>query len=110
VNRRNYPGDREAPYGRPPQIARRPSRDAKPPSRQPDNSATGCESAYLNALVERACELVVVLRQGDNIVGRLAWYDQTCLKLTPSDGSPSLVIPKGNIKYLYEAAILQAVS
>jgi len=60
--------------------------------------------------METACELVVVLRQGDCIIGQLAWYDQTCLKLTPSDGSPSLLIPKGSIKYLYEAATLQAAS
>jgi hypothetical protein len=57
-----------------------------------------------------ALELVVVLRQGDHITGRLAWYDTACLKLIPSDGSPSLIIPKASIKYLYEAAILQAVS
>jgi len=54
--------------------------------------------------MEAGCELVVVLRQGDRIAGRLAWYDQSCLKIAPSDGSPSLLIPKESIKYLYEAA------
>jgi hypothetical protein len=60
--------------------------------------------------METARELIVVLRQGDRIAGRLAWYDRTCLKIAPSDGSPSLLIPKESIKYLYEAAMLQATS
>ena len=60
--------------------------------------------------MEAACDLVVVLRQGDRIAGRLAWYDQACLKIAPSDGSPGLLIPKRSIKYLYEAAAAPSVA
>jgi hypothetical protein len=67
-----------------------------------DVSVTGYESSYFYSLMQSACELMVVLREGDQIVGRLAWYDQACLKITPSAGTPSLVIPKESIKYLYE--------
>jgi hypothetical protein len=68
-----------------------------------DNAAsTHCESAYLHSLAQAACELVFVLRQGDQITGYLNWYDESCLKVTPSDGSPHLLIPKGSLKYLYE--------
>lgn len=108
MNRRNYPQDRE--YRRPQMGERRPSHGRPPPSRRDDDSGTGCESRYLHSLMETARELVVVLRQGDSITGQLAWYDHTCLKLTPSNGSPSLLIPKTSIKYLYETARLQAIS
>ncbi len=108
MNRRNYDRDRGTQYGRPSAGERRPSRGESPASRRPDDSGTGCESRYLRSLVETARELVVVLRQGDCLTGQLAWYDHTCLKLTPSNGSPSLLIPKASIKYLYEAALLQA--
>jgi sRNA-binding regulator protein Hfq len=70
-----------------------------------DPSVTGCESVYLYSLMESAAEVMVVLRQGEQISGRLAWYDQACLKLTPGDGSPGLIISKASIKYIYETAV-----
>ena len=57
---------------------------------------------YFETLMQSAISLVIVLQQGDQIVGRLAWYDHACLKITPVNGSPSLLIPKTSIKYLYE--------
>ncbi len=57
---------------------------------------------YFETLMQSAISLVIVLQQGDQIVGRLAWYDHACLKITPANGSPSLLIPKTSIKYLYE--------
>ena len=109
MNRKDYPRDQASQYRRPPRFERQSSRDTAPSSRLLDGSGTGRESQYLNSLVETACELVIVLRQGDCLTGQLAWYDQTCVKLTPSDGSPSLLIPKTSIKYLYEGTRHQAV-
>src|SRR5947207_8350986 len=80
-----------------------PRHDASPPA-PADRLETGCESDYLNSLIGANLELMVVLRQGEHIAGQLVWYDLACLKLAPSDGSPSLLIPKANIKYLYEVA------
>ncbi|MGH9852935.1 MAG: Hfq-like protein [Blastocatellia bacterium] len=114
MNRRNGFGSREgrlkrpssdrprSPRREPPRSeSRRPiGEDAWPGER--DDSVTGCERRYLESLMETATSLVVVLEQGDRIVGRLAWYDNACLKVRPADGSPSLLIPKTNIKYLYE--------
>jgi hypothetical protein len=57
---------------------------------------------YFEALMADGASVVIVLQQGDRIIGRLAWYDQACLKVRPDDGSPSLLIPKASIKYLYE--------
>lgn len=67
-----------------------------------DRTSTHCESNYLQSLMSDVCEIVCVLRQGEQITGHLAWYDEHCLKVTPSNGSPSLLIPKGSLKYLYE--------
>lgn len=103
MNRSNYHRDRGDRFRRPSSSERRPPHESQR-HRSVDSSITGCESHYLSSLMERSLELVVVLRQGDQIAGRLAWYDQMCLKIAPSDGSPSLLIPKANIKYLYEAA------
>jgi hypothetical protein len=68
-----------------------------------DASITGFESRYLSSLMETSSPIVVVLQQGERVAGRLVWYDQGCLKITPTDGSPSLLIPKISIKYLHEA-------
>lgn len=68
-----------------------------------DASITGFESRYLSSLMETSSPIVVVLQQGERVAGRLVWYDQGCLKIAPTDGSPSLLIPKISIKYLHEA-------
>jgi hypothetical protein len=57
---------------------------------------------YFESLMADATSVVIVLQQGDQIIGRLAWYDQACLKVKPDDGSPGLLIPKASIKYIYE--------
>jgi hypothetical protein len=118
VNQRNGFGSRDGRFKRPfsdrPQAPRRePARtkvEDSSPSEPPDDSVTGCERRYLESLVMAATPLVVVLQQGDQIVGRLAWYDQACLKVKPADGSPSLLIPKANIKYLYEESATQPIA
>jgi sRNA-binding regulator protein Hfq len=54
--------------------------------------------------MDTGCNLVFVLRNGEEISGQLSWYDQHCLKISPRGGSPGLLIPKHTIKYLYEAS------
>lgn len=111
-NGRNDQRGRGPQHKRPPMS--RPHQRREPQSRQEpvstDRLETGCESDYLNSLIGAKLELMVVLRQGDHIAGQLVWYDLACLKLAPSDGSPSLLIPKGNIKYLYEVAVSEPLS
>ena len=111
-NRRNDQRDqrgRGSQHKRPsmsrPQPRREPQmRQEAPAPASADRLDTGRESDYLNSLIGANLELMVVLRQGERIAGQLVWYDLACLKLAPSDGSPSLLIPKANIKYLYEVA------
>jgi hypothetical protein len=54
--------------------------------------------------------LVIVLRQGERILGRIAWHDKACIKIAPSDGSASLLIPKTSIKYLYEEVLSHLIA
>ncbi len=102
MNRRDYPGDRNRPFRQFAPGPRKSHHVAPPRPKVTDSSATGSESTYLLSLMETAVELMVVLKQGDQIPGRLVWYDQGCLKIAPSDNAPSLLILKHNIKYLYE--------
>lgn len=118
VNHRNGFGNRDGrikrPYGNRPQgLRREPPRtnvEDPPQSAAPDDSVTGCERKYFESLMVAATPLVIVLLQGDQIVGRLSWYDQGCLKVKPADGSPSLLIPKASIKYLYEEFAAQIIT
>ena len=95
------------------QLKRPPSRRARRPHDEPRSSdttdayITGFEDQYLSSLMETGNPIVVVLQQGEQIAGRIAWYDQGCLKITPPDGSPSLLVPKLSIRYLYEAIAQQ---
>ena len=96
VQRRSYSNHRPAPpqYGQ----------NGKPAPRLPKDTdrSTHCESNYLHALMNEGRELVFVLQQNERITGLLAWYDESCLKVAPSNGGPSLILPKRSIKYLYE--------
>jgi hypothetical protein len=90
------------------------SRRPRPPLRDKlrqfdmiDTSSTGCESQYLSSLIDTCNPIVAVLQQGERIAGQLVWYDQGCLKISPADGSPSLIIPKTSIKYLHDAIFPQ---
>lgn len=94
VNRRRYPDNRPAP--------KEYARNGRPQPRTTNETSTHCESTYLHSLMNEGCELVFVLQQGELLTGQLAWYDEGCIKVTPSDGSPSLLIPKRSLKYLYE--------
>ena len=45
--------------------------------------------------------MVVVLRDGEELLGTIKWYDRSCLKLNRASG-PSLLIYKSGIKYIYK--------
>lgn len=94
MNRRNYSRNHFGPKRYTGENEQRPQKEYE--------TSTHCESRYLQFLAKEVCEIVFVLRQGEQITGHLAWHDESCLKVRPSDGSPSLLISKGSLKYLYE--------
>lgn len=94
MQRRNYPDH--------PITAHRYKRNPSTRPPRATGGSTHCESSYLYSLMQEGCEVVFVLQQNETITGLLAWYDEGCVKVTPTNGSPSLVIPKCSLKYLYE--------
>gem|GEM_PF-1743459 len=107
MNRRNHfnQGRSKSQKKRPASRRSRPRRrDKAQQFNTSDDSITGFEYQYLDSLIETSTQIVLVLRQGEQVAGRLVWYDQGCFKITLSDGSTNLLIPKISIKYLHEAS------
>jgi sRNA-binding regulator protein Hfq len=46
--------------------------------------------------------MVVVLTDGEEIVGTIEWYDLDALKINRKD-APNILLPKHSIKYMYKA-------
>jgi sRNA-binding regulator protein Hfq len=61
------------------------------------------EARYLASHVERRTRLVITLRDGEQLRGRLAWYDRGALRVDREDGR-HLVLMKHAIRHLAEDA------
>ena len=46
-------------------------------------------------------QMVVVLNDGEELVGHIEWYDRSCIKVHRSE-APNLLVFKHHIKYLYK--------
>jgi hypothetical protein len=46
--------------------------------------------------------MILELMSGEQIKGRIEWYDEKCLKVKKLDGSSNLIIFKTQIKYMYK--------
>ncbi|MFC2172990.1 hypothetical protein ACFLU6_10225 [Acidobacteriota bacterium] len=67
----------------------------------PPTEVTKAEHYYLLKQLSRQTTLVVHLKGGETISGKLEWYDQNTLKIY-SDKGKSVIIPKHSIKYLFK--------
>ena len=45
--------------------------------------------------------MVLVLQDGEHLVGTIEWYDRNCIKLHRTQG-PNLLVLKHNIKYIHK--------
>ncbi|HUX67035.1 MAG TPA: RNA chaperone Hfq [Terriglobales bacterium] len=63
---------------------------------------TNAESFYFLKQMQAKTEMVLVLRDGEQIRGVIEWYDRHCLKVHRA-GEPNLLIYKATIKYMYKA-------
>lgn len=59
------------------------------------------EAKYLRRLIERATPVCVKLIDGEEIRGKVEFYDATFIRVT-REGAPNLFIFKHDIKYLHE--------
>lgn len=65
--------------------------------------STGMESLYLSDLIESETTVVVVLNNGEEVRGRIRYYDQDVFSIGPEEGGPKLFLRKSGIRYMYEA-------
>jgi host factor-I protein len=67
----------------------------------PPAETTHAENFYYQKQMQSKTQMVVVLRDGEEVHGCIEWYDRSCLKLNRLDG-PNLMIYKPSIKYMYK--------
>jgi len=67
----------------------------------PPAETTHAENFYYQKQMQGKVQMVVVLRDGEEVHGIIEWYDRSCLKLNRPDG-PNLMIYKPSIKYMYK--------
>ena len=73
-----------------------PQKKAAPPEQ------TNAENFYYIKQMQSKTPMVIVLKDGEELLGFIEWYDKCCLKIN-REGAPNLLIFKPNIKYMYKA-------
>lgn len=63
---------------------------------------THAESFYYQKQIQAKTEMVVRLKDGEEVRGWIEWYDRNCIKLNRQN-APNLLIYKLNIKYIFKA-------
>jgi len=63
---------------------------------------TNAENFYYQKQMQTRTQMVVVLRDGEEVHGTIEWYDKHCLKVNRDGGLPNLMIYKPAIKYMYK--------
>lgn len=63
---------------------------------------TNAENFYYQKQMQSHTQMVVVLRDGEEIHGVIEWYDRNCIKVNRDNGEPNLMIYKPAIKYMYK--------
>lgn len=70
--------------------------------RQTPPEQTSAETFYYLKQINSRTPVVIVMVDGEKIVGRIEWYDRAALKVNRDD-APNLVVQKQYIKYVYKA-------
>jgi host factor-I protein len=63
---------------------------------------TNAESFYYQKQMQGRTQMVIVLRDGEEVHGIIEWYDRNCIKVNRDSGAPNLMIYKPAIKYMYK--------
>ena len=63
---------------------------------------TNAENFYYQKQMQARTQMVIVLRDGEEVHGIIEWYDRNCLKVNRDSGEPNLMIYKPAIKYMYK--------
>jgi hypothetical protein len=65
-------------------------------------SETNAEIFYYKKQMDAHTQMVIVLRDGEEIEGTIEWYDRDALKVNRKT-APNILLLKHNIKYMYKA-------
>ena len=72
------------------------------PRKKPPPVETLAEVFYYRKQIDARTEMVIVLQDGEQIVGTIEWYDLDALKINRKD-APNSILPKHSIKYMFKA-------
>jgi len=79
-----------------------PRQNEKPDTRKRPPVETNAETYYYKKQIDARSKMVIVLTDGEEIVGTIEWYDLDALKINRTD-KPNILLLKQNIKYMYKA-------
>lgn len=68
----------------------------------PPPTETHAEIYYYKKQIDSHTPMVIVLQDGEEIIGTIEWYDKGALKINRKD-APNLMLLRHNIKYMYKA-------
>ena len=86
----------------------RPHRQGPPPELPPpvdmmeEPQGTGSEAPYLKSLVDSRATVTVVLTTGEELRGRIRYYDRECFSVGPADGGPKIFLRKSSVVCIRE--------
>jgi host factor-I protein len=63
---------------------------------------TNAENFYYQKQMQSRTQMVIVLRDGEEVRGIIEWYDRNCIKVNRENGEPNLMIYKPAIKYMFK--------
>jgi host factor-I protein len=72
------------------------------PRRNGPSEQTHAENYYYQKQIQGKTPVVVVMKDGEEVLGVIEWYDRSCIKVSRSNSSP-LLIYKPSIRYIYKA-------
>jgi sRNA-binding regulator protein Hfq len=84
----------------------RPPSNSGKPSNQPalkksPPQDTNAEIFYYKKQIEGHVPMVIILQDGEKVLGTIEWYDRHALKIN-REGEPNIMLLKHNIKYMYK--------
>ena len=76
--------------------------DAAARKKIPTPVDTNAEVYYYKKQIDTHTTMVIVLLDGEEIIGTIEWYDRDALKINRKD-TPNVLLLKQNIKYMFKA-------
>ena len=80
----------------------KPTESTESRKKAPPPVETNAETYYYKKQIDAHTKMVVVLSDGEEIIGTIEWYDLDALKINRTN-APNILLPKHSIKYMYKA-------